>query len=73
MKSWTVSDAFWAKVEPFVPAFTRPTGRIYHRKPGAGHPPHASAAGVLCHRLCSAHGLPMEGAAVRIRLGQRGS
>jgi len=39
MKWWTVSDAFWAKVAPFVPVFTRPAGRVYHRKPGAGRPP----------------------------------
>jgi transposase len=39
IKSWTVSDAFWAKVEPLVPVSTRPEGRIYRRKPGAGRPP----------------------------------
>ena len=39
MKSWTVSDAFWAKVEPLIPVVTRPEGRQYRRKPGAGRPP----------------------------------
>ena len=38
MKSWTVSDAFWAKVEPLIPVVTRPAGRQYRRKPGAGRP-----------------------------------
>jgi transposase len=42
MKSWTVSDAFWAKVEPFVPAFTRPEGRHYRRQPGGGRKPMAA-------------------------------
>ena len=39
MKSWTVSDAFWAKVEPLIPAVTRPAGRQYRCKPGAGRKP----------------------------------
>ncbi len=39
MRSWTVSDAFWAKVEPLIPGVTRPEGRKYHRKPGAGRKP----------------------------------
>ena len=39
MKSWTVSDAFWAKVEPLIPVVTRPEGRQYRRKSGAGRPP----------------------------------
>jgi transposase len=39
VKSWTVSDAFWAKVEPLIPVVTRPEGRQYRRKPGAGRPP----------------------------------
>jgi len=42
MKSWTVSDVFWAKVEPLVPSVTRPTGRQYRRKPGAGRKPMAA-------------------------------
>lgn len=36
MKSWTVSDALWAKVEPLVPVKQRRQGRQYQRKPGAG-------------------------------------
>jgi transposase len=39
VKSWTVSDAFWAKVEPLIPVVTRPEGRQYRRKSGAGRPP----------------------------------
>jgi transposase len=30
---------FWAKVEPLVPVVTRPEGRQYRRKAGAGRPP----------------------------------
>ena len=39
IKSWTVSDSFWAKVEPLVPVVTRPDGRQYRRRPGAGRKP----------------------------------
>jgi transposase len=39
VKSWTVSDAFWAKVEPLIPVVTRPEGRQYRRKSGVGRPP----------------------------------
>ncbi len=39
IKSWTVSDALWSKIEPLVPARKRPRGRKYQRKPGAGRKP----------------------------------
>jgi transposase len=39
IKSWTVSDAFWAKVEPLIPVPQRPASRAYVRKPGAGRKP----------------------------------
>ena len=39
IKSWTVSDALWAKVEPLIPAREREVGRKYQRKPGAGRKP----------------------------------
>src|ERR1019366_4013324 len=39
IKSWAVSDAFWAKVEPFVPVATRSDGGEYRRRPGAGRKP----------------------------------
>ena len=42
MKSWTVSDTFWSKVEPFVPAVTRPEGHPYRRQPGGGRKPLAA-------------------------------
>lgn len=40
IKSWTVSDALWEKIEPFVPprAF-RPEGGVYRRKSGGGRKP----------------------------------
>lgn len=38
IQSWEVSDEFWQRVEPFIPA--RPVvDKIYVRKPGAGRPP----------------------------------
>ena len=39
IKSWTVSDALWSKVEPLIPAVERAEGRKYKRKPGAGRKP----------------------------------
>jgi transposase len=39
MKSWTVSDVFWARAEPLVPVVTRSDGRQYRRQPGAGRKP----------------------------------
>lgn len=35
----TVSDEFWAQIEPFIPAKTRVEGRPYRRQPGAGRKP----------------------------------
>jgi len=39
IKSWTVSDTFWSKVEPLIPARQRPEGKTFQRKPGAGRKP----------------------------------
>src|ERR1700731_4928470 len=39
MKSWTVSDALWSKLESLVPKRKRPKGRKYQRKAGAGRKP----------------------------------
>ena len=39
IKSWTVSDALWSKLEPLVPQRKRPKGRTYQRKAGAGRKP----------------------------------
>ena len=39
IKSWTVSEAMWAKVEPLIPARKREKGRKYRRKPGGGRKP----------------------------------
>lgn len=36
IKSWEVSDPFWAKVAPLIPAMERPAGRKYRRGPGGG-------------------------------------
>lgn len=38
-KSWTISDEFWEKIEPYIPSHEREKGREYHRKPGAGRKP----------------------------------
>ena len=42
IKSWTVSEEWWAKVEPLVPVKQRSLGRRYRRKPGAGRKPMAA-------------------------------
>jgi len=40
IKSWTISDELWGKIEPLVPARPeRPQGRQFHRKPGGGRKP----------------------------------
>ena len=39
IKSWTVSDAFWSKIEPLIPSRQRPQGKTYQRKQGAGRKP----------------------------------
>ena len=39
IKSWTVSDIFWSKIEPLIPIRERSHGKIYRRKPGAGRKP----------------------------------
>jgi len=35
-RPWTVSNDFWALVEPLIPASRRDPGRHYRRKPGGG-------------------------------------
>ena len=37
--SWVVTDEFWQRVEPLIPARARIEGKEYLRKPGAGRPP----------------------------------
>ena len=39
IQSWEVSDAFWAKVEPLIPAPERELCKRYRRKPGGGRKP----------------------------------
>ncbi len=39
IKSWTVSDALWSKVELLIPSVKRMEGWRYQRKPGAGRKP----------------------------------
>lgn len=42
IKSWEISDAFWAKVEPLVPVRQRSKERAYQRAPGGGRKPMSS-------------------------------
>ena len=37
--SWVVTDDFWQRVEPLIPARQRVPGKTYLRQPGAGRPP----------------------------------
>lgn len=39
IQSWEVSDAFWQKVEPWIPAVERDPNKTYKRKPGGGRKP----------------------------------
>jgi len=39
VKTWEISDAFWALVEPRVPVKLRDPAQTYARKPGAGRKP----------------------------------
>ncbi len=39
IKSWTVSEALWSKIEPLVPVRKRPPGGKYQRRAGAGRKP----------------------------------
>jgi len=42
IRSWTVSDELWSKVEPILPKPARDKRRRYRRKPGAGRKPLAA-------------------------------
>jgi len=48
IKSWTVSDELWEKVEPLVPVRHRKKGRRYRRQPGGGRKP------ISAHQVFSA-------------------
>ena len=39
IKSWEVSDAFWAKVAPLIPKARRDSSRTYQRRRGGGRKP----------------------------------
>jgi transposase len=39
VESWVVTDEFWRRVEPLIPVRTRPAGKEFVRKAGAGRPP----------------------------------
>ena len=39
IQSWEVSDAFWKKVAPLIPAPRRDSNKIYKRKTGGGRKP----------------------------------
>lgn len=38
VESWVVTDEFWRRVEPLIPARVPTPGKAYVRKPGAGRP-----------------------------------
>ena len=39
IKTWEISDEFWALVEPLVPTSPRDNDKEYKRKPGGGRKP----------------------------------
>jgi transposase len=54
IKTWEISDAFWALIQPHVPLKERPADKVYRRKPGGGRksaPPQYFRG----HRLRVAH------------------
>lgn len=46
VESWVVTDDFWARAEPLVPARVPIAGKTYVRKPGAGRPPKPARHGL---------------------------
>ena len=38
-QSWTLSDEFWEKIEPYIPKHQREPSKNYKRKPGGGRKP----------------------------------
>jgi transposase len=65
VKSWTVSDALWNKIEPLLPVRTRQSGWKYQCKPGAGRKPMAarqvfSAIVYVLRTGCQRKSLPKE-------------
>ena len=42
LPAWAVSDAFWQRVEPLIPARQRESADGYLRKPGGGRKPKAA-------------------------------
>ena len=55
--TWEISDEFWSRVEPLIPASPRIAGKTYRRKPGGGPQAEVLGPAVLC-RDCvrAAHG-----------------
>jgi transposase len=50
LKSWTVSDTLWNRVESLIPRSKRTPGRKYRRRPGGGRkpiPPRKVFAGIV--------------------------
>lgn len=39
VKTWEISDEFWAVVEPLIPEKKRDPNKVYRRKPGGGRKP----------------------------------
>ena len=39
-ESWTISDEFWAVIEPYIPTHQRNPNKEYKRKPGGGRKRH---------------------------------
>lgn len=64
-ESWALSDAFWEKVEPLIPAPRRDPRKAYKRKPGGGRKPIPSrkileAIIYVLRTGCSWKALPIE-------------
>jgi len=73
IKSWAVSDAFWAKVEPLIPGRQRAKGRKYRRRPGGGRKPIPARRVFSALVYVAAHRLSVEGLAQGIWQRERDS
>jgi len=61
VKSWEVSDAFWARVEALIPEPERDSTRTYKRARGAGRKRKPPRPGVRGYSVCITHRLSVEG------------
>lgn len=61
LRTWEITDEFWAKVETYIPNDLRCPGVNYRRKPGGGRKSrYGNRLYFFGYRLCSPHGNYLE-------------